>query len=250
MKRIVIGLETQVPYENRRAVRNFVQFLSEYQPDELIGIGDHLDAPAPARWNRGTAEEFATNLQAEVDRMISIFEDIRNAYTGPFSVHHGNHEARISSYLKRQAPALADLRSLRLENLLEYERLDIRLRDPYERVAPGWVTTHGDAGSLSRIPGSTALNLAKKWGVSVACGHTHRLGVKASAAPGFHATKSLYGMETGNFMDARKATYIKSYAPDWTGGFGILEIIGNRVMPKTIEIAPNGSFVVDGVLYN
>ena len=249
MQRIVIGLETQVPYENRKAVKNFTRFLKEYAPDELIGIGDHLDAPAPARWNRGTAQEFATNLQAEVDRMIQIFEEIRESYDGPFSVHHGNHEARIASYLKKQAPALADLRSLRLENLLEYERLDIRLRQPYEKVAPGWVTTHGDAGSLSRIAGSTALNLAKKWGVSVACGHTHRLGVKSTAAPGFHATKSLWGMETGNFMDAKKASYIKSYAPDWTGGFGILEVIGNRVMPKAVEIQPNGSFAVDGVEY-
>jgi predicted phosphodiesterase len=49
----------------------------------------------------------------------------------------------------------------------------------YEIPGTNWVMAHGDEGNISQHAGITALNLAKKWGKSVLCGHTHRLGMSA-----------------------------------------------------------------------
>lgn len=51
-----------------------------------------------------------------------------------------------------------------------------RLLPEFNKVAPGWITTHGYRAqiSLSRIAGNTALNAAIKFATSVVMGHTHR----------------------------------------------------------------------------
>ena len=62
----------------------------------------------------------------------------------------------------------------------------------------------GDEGNMSQHAGITALNLAKKWGKSVLCGHTHRLGMSAYAEGVGGHYRALYGIEVGNLMDRKK----------------------------------------------
>jgi len=57
-KRIVVASDIQFPFEDRRLVRSFIRFVGEYQPDELVQIGDLMDFPQPSRWSKDTAEEF------------------------------------------------------------------------------------------------------------------------------------------------------------------------------------------------
>jgi hypothetical protein len=121
-------------------------------------------------------------------------------------------------------------------------------KEAYE-FHPGWMLAHGDEGNMSQHAGITALNLAKKWGKSVLCGHTHRLGQSAySEGVGSHY-RALYGVEVGNLMDRKKASYLRYGSANWQMGFAILETIGKVLTPTLVPVGSDGSFVALGKAY-
>lgn len=236
-ERVIVGLEAQIPYHSRKIFNGFLEFLKNYSPTKLIIIGDFLDCPAPARWNRATAEEFSTNLQAEVDLGVKMLREVRDVFNGPIGFHTGNHENRIQRYLEKEAPALADLRCLRISSLLDFDDLDISDLPVVSPVAPGWVTTHGDiAPSISRYSGGTAIGLARRLRRNVIMGHTHRLGHIQET----DGSTTLHGIETGHFMDVRKASYVKHGVPNWQSGFVTLDVHGQKVHPQLVNISQKG----------
>lgn len=234
--RVVIGLETQVPYENRRIFRAFLDFVRSYNPHRIVGIGDHLDCPAPARWNRGTAEEYAGNLQREVDRMKGMFGEIRNIHDGPFDVHEGNHERRINTYARTKAPAFASLECLLVPKLLGYSEYEITELPAVAHLSRGWVTTHDLGGNLrssAKYSGGTALGVARRLGKSVVMGHTHKLGHLQEVVAG----RILHGVETGNMMG--KASYV--FNPNWSTGWVVFEHNNAGLASVTlVNVTPSG----------
>jgi hypothetical protein len=108
---------------------------------------------------------------------------------------------------------------------------------------------HGDEGSSSRYAGGTAMALAKKTGMSVLCGHTHKLGLlHFNTSFNGRLTSTLYGFEVGNMMDLKQATYLKGGSANWQSGFGILYVDRGKVTPVPIPFNGN-SFTVEGITY-
>jgi hypothetical protein len=241
VSRIVIGGECQIPYHSEPMWKAFLRFVAGYAPDQVIIIGDFLDAPAPARWNRGTAAEYAGDLQGEVDTGKRKLRELREVHSGYIGFHEGNHEHRINIYAMTKAPAFAGLSCLTVPSLLDFEGFDIELRKPIHSIGKGtgWVSSHGDLGSLSKYSGGTALALARRLGRSVVCGHTHRLGI-INESSGAYASTTLTGMESGHMMSVGKAAYIKHGAPNWQAGWATLDVLGSRVHPELIRVSPSG----------
>lgn len=234
----VILSDSQFGSEDRKLHRNLVTMVADMQPDALVHIGDLLDCKAPARWSKGTADEFALTLQKEIDRAHAWLSDLRRVYDGPFHIRAGNHDERIETYLRTKAPALQSLRALDIVSLLGLRDLGIQWEPrPFAlRTAPGWVFAHGHEGRASLIPGGTALALAKQFGKSVVCGHTHKLGL-AHDTRGYNGGQdTLWGMEIGHAMDIRQASYLTSGSANWQQGFGTLERVGRRVFPRPYPI--------------
>jgi hypothetical protein len=161
--------------------------------------------------------------------------------------NHG--ETRVKSYLKKWAPALDSLRELKYERLLGYDDLGITYHNQMWQFAPGWVLAHGDEGNATQTAGGTAMALAKRIGLSVVCGHTHKMGSQHyHAGYGGKITRPLYGYEVGNLMDMSKASYLPSGHGNWQQGFAILYIRAGNVTVVNVPI--NGrSFTVEGKLY-
>jgi predicted phosphodiesterase len=250
-KRIVIISDTQIPYDDRKALKAVVRFIGDYQPDQLVHIGDLMDFPQPSRWNKGTAGEFEGSVFEDCEQAKRRFlEPIREVYDGPFGVHEGNHDERARTYLSKYAPALAESGAFNIETLLSFEDFGIELLPEFHDVAPGWITTHGHRGGikLSQIAGNTALNAAKKFLKSVVMGHTHRMGI-GSYTYGVGGEKKnekvVTGMEVGNLMDMRQAQYLKGGTGNWQQGFGVLTVDGQHVKPEAVPIS-RGRFTVDG----
>lgn len=222
MTRVLVGLELQIPYQNRKLFDGFLEFAEDFVPDRVVVIGDYLDVPGPSRWNRGTALEFAGTLQRECVRGQEYLAELRNTVGDSCQVdfHEGNHEKRIESYIRNKAPAFAGLDALRIPHLLGFDKLGIRLLADVAPFARGWISTHGDvvARTLSKSGGSSAVIQAKRVGKSVVMGHTHRLGLVSETVAG----KTLTGVETGHMMDLKKASYV-AY-PNWQAGFAAFEI--------------------------
>lgn len=248
-ERLVVISDTQMPYDERKAVKALIKFIGDCQPDRVIHIGDLMDFPQPGRWTKDTRAEFEGSVFEDCQKAKERFlEPLRAVYDGPIGVHEGNHDERPRNYLEKYAPALAGDGHYNIENLLDFDGFGIELLPEFNKIAPGWITTHGHRGqiSLNRIAGNTALNAAKKFDASVIMGHTHRLGILSySSGYGGVVKKTVTGMEVGHLMDMRKATYLKGGTGNWQQGFGLVTIDGNHVKAEPVPIN-QGRFTVDG----
>jgi hypothetical protein len=249
MKRIVVLSDMQIPLHDKRAIKAVIKFVKDYEPDELFCVGDEADCLAPARWSKGYVAEHS-NLQRDLDETTRIMAEFREALGDyPFHLMRSNHGDRIQRYAEKYAPAFSSLRDLKYEKLLGYRDLDITYHNKLWSFAPGWVMGHGDEGPTSRYAGGTAMALAKKIGMSVLCGHTHKLGLlHFNTSYNGKVTSSLYGFEVGNMMDLKQATYLKGGSANWQSSFGILYIDKGKVTPIPVPII-NNSFVVEGKTY-
>jgi len=250
MKRVVVLSDIQAPSHDGRAISALQEFVADFEPDEIYCVGDEADSPEPSRWNKGRAGEYARTLQSGLDKTANIMQGFKEALGDkPFHVMRSNHGDRISNYIDRYAPALASLRELEYERLLRYDENDIKFHDRIWSFAPGWALAHGAEGNLIQTSGGTALSLAKRIGLSVVCGHTHRQGIQHSHT-GYNGrvNQRLFGVEVGHLMDLNKADYLKTGGANWQQGFGILYIRRTNVTPVTVPIVGR-SFTVEGETY-
>ncbi|QGJ94821.1 metallophosphoesterase [Mycobacterium phage Blinn1] len=252
-KRIVVIPDTQIPFDDPRSLRAVVRFIGDWQPDEVIHIGDLMDYPSPARWSKGSAEEFyPVMLEHNEQAKKRLLGPLRKVYDGPIGVHEGNHDLRPREYLTKYAPALAEFEgAFHIKHLLDFDGFGITLLPDFNEFAPDWVTTHGHRGQMgiARIAGSTALNGAKRFNKSVVMGHTHRLGlITESFGFGSVVGKQVTGFEVGNLMNMEQASYLKGGTGNWQQGFGILTVDGPYVKPEVVPIM-NGRFAVDGEIW-
>lgn len=254
MKRVVIISDTQLPFENRRMVRNVIAFIGDYQPDEVYQIGDLMDYPTPSRWSKGTREEFAQLVREHSEYGKRHFlEPLRAVYDGPVGILEGNHDERPRVYLTREAPALAEFEDVfRFSTLLDFDGFGVTYTPAFHKVGPDTVLLHGhEIKGMSQIAGTTAYNHSKKAGANVVMGHTHRLGIRwerfGNATTGY---TTRWGFEVGHLMDMSKAGYLGAGGvANWQAGFGLLYVDKAEVHPVAVDISRDGSFVVEGERY-
>ncbi|MGN9782818.1 metallophosphoesterase [Nonomuraea sp. ZG12] len=253
-KRIVVVSDVQLPFEDKRALKNVLAFIGEYQPDAVYQIGDLMDYPTPSRWSKGTRSEFEQLVIKHSDYgKLHFLEPLRRVYSGHLGILEGNHDERPRVYLAQNAPALAEFAdSLHFSKLLDFDGFGVELVKPFFKVGPDTVLIHGhEIKGMSQIAGTTAFNHAMKAGANVIMGHTHRLGVRRHTSQyiGGKATRR-WGFEVGNLMDVKKTQYLGAGGvANWQQGFGILYVGKYDVSPYAIDIWPDGSFVVEGERY-
>jgi len=246
----VLLSDMQIPDHDRRAIATVQEFVASVA-DELWCVGDEADSPEPSRWNRGMAGEYAGTLQKGLDTTHSVLAGFRDALgrDKSFRIQRSNHTDRIQTYVNRYAPALVGLRELEYERLVRLDELDIVLDKQPVELAPGWLIAHGDEGALIRTAGGTAMNLARRFGKSVACGHTHKLGLQHDHdTVNGKTVRSLFGLEVGHLMDLRKAHYLKAGSANWQQGIGVLVQDGRDVYPYAVPVI-NGRINWEGVTY-
>ena len=254
MKRVVIISDTQLPYEDRRALNNVIKFIGDYQPDQVIQIGDLMDYPTPSRWNKGTREEFAQLVREHSDYGKRKFlEPLRAVYDGPIGILEGNHDLRPRTYLSQYAPALAEFEDvLRFEVLLDFDGFGVEKVPALTPVGPDTLLMHGhEKKGSSRLPAGLAFLHAEALDANVVCGHTHKLGVRRHTR-GYVGGKitTRWGFEVGCLMDRAKAQYLgETGSVNWQLGFGLLYVGDHDVSPVAIDVRRDGSFVVEGERY-
>lgn len=251
MKKILVLSDLQCPAHNTKAVEALCNFMADFKPDMLLNVGDDTDSPEPSRWTKGLAGEYAGTLQAGLTTTHNVHAQFREALGAdkPYHVMRSNHGDRVETYVSRYGPALASLDCLKIEELLGYAELGITYhRRPYQ-FAPRWLLMHGDEGGLSQTPGGTALSLARATGMSVVCGHTHKLGSQ-HLTTGFSGRQvTRWGVEVGHLMDVNKASYLKFGSANWSAGFAIFYVDGNDVQFYNVPVKADGSFICGGRKY-
>ena len=247
--------DLQVPLHDQDAVAAVLTYAADLEPDAILCVGDEADAWEISRWTRGMTEEYMPTLEANLIATHDVIAGF--AAIAPMHVMRSNHTStRLERYL-RYAPALLGLSFLTYPQLMGFdghkplltgrdEPLAVTWHDKMWEFADGWVLAHGDEGSLSRVPGSTAMSLARQIGASVVCGHTHRAGIQHHTE-GFSGQigRELYGLEVGHLMDVTKVSYLKTGLGNWKQAFGVLRIHNGVVYPELVLLGRDG-FMAQG----
>jgi hypothetical protein len=253
MQRIVVISDLQIPFHSKRHLDSLLNYVDAVKPD-LACVGDEVDVPQASRWTKGTAKEFEGTLQKDLNSAHDILKQFRDAQgkKKKFWLQRSNHTQRLEDYIRKFAPAFSVIDALRIEKLLRLDELDIIYNRALAEIAPNVLLAHGDEGRMFSHAGRTALDLAKRTGKNVVCGHTHRQGL-VSESHGFGGKQNvLWGMECGNLMNLKSsgAGYLKEKIANWQHGFGILYVEGNIVKPEVIPMDSKGRFIADGELWD
>lgn len=248
-QRILVVSDLQVPYHSEPAVRNLIKFVRREKFDRVLVVGDELDMQSQSKWAKATHLEYEGQLDADRKTCQEILWELGPVWGVPMDITRSNHTDRLYHTLLRGAPSLIGLPELDYPKFMEFDTMGIKFhKKPFE-FHKDYVLVHGDEGSMNQNAGLTALGLAKKFGKSVVCGHTHRLGLTGYSTGLGGDYRTLWGFEVGNLMDKRKASYLKAGAANWQMGFGIIETNGKAVTNIPVGVNRDGSFTAYGRLY-
>ena len=244
MKKTVVIPDLQCPYEDSHVVRNLSIFIKAFRPDAVVTIGDEIDLPQISRWTEGMPGWFEQTLGDDRDQAVevlwSLVEHSKEAH-----MIRSNHTDRLYNVIMKKIPAFLALPELRFEKFMRLDELGITYHKKPYAFQKGWVAVHGDEQGINPNAGLTALGAARRHGLSVICGHTHRAGQSAfTEASGGKIGRILRGVEGGHLMDVRKAGYTKG-TMNWQQAFVIVE--DSQV--TLINLEKDGTFVVNGRRY-
>ena len=248
MKRTVVVPDLQVPYHDPIAVKNVAAYIKAVRPDSVVTLGDEIDLPQISRWQESTPgwyeQTLATDRDEAVEVLWSLVEHTKDAH-----MIRSNHTDRLYNVIMKKIPAFLALPELRFEKFMKLDELGITYHKKPYAVARGIVAVHGDEQSIKPQPGLTALEAARRHGISVICGHTHRAGQSAfTEASGGKIGRILRGWEGGHLMDVRQAHYTKG-TMNWQQAFIVIEEVGTNVQVSIINLEKDGTFVVSGKRY-
>jgi hypothetical protein len=243
----------QIPFHSKRHLDSLLNYVEYVKPD-LACVGDEVDVFQASRWTKGTAKEFEGTLQRDLNTAHQVLKDFRVAQgkKKTFWLQRSNHTQRLEDYIRKFSPAFSVIDVLRIEKLLGLDELGITYNRQLTEIAKNVLLAHGDEGRMFKDSGRTALDLAKRTGKNVICGHSHRQGI-ASESTGFGGRQSvLWGMEVGNIMNLKSsgAGYLKEKIANWQTGFGILYVENGIVKPEVVPMDSKGRFIADGELWS
>jgi predicted phosphodiesterase len=244
MKKIVILSDLQVPFEDVHVVQNVARFLKIFKPDQTVTIGDEIDFQTISKWSAGTPEEYSQSLGDDRDRCVELLWEL-----GVSDCIRSNHTDRLYHVIMRKIPSFLSLPELRFEKFMKFDELGITFHKNPLILAPNWIAVHGDHTPIKPQGGLSALEAARRHGKNIISGHTHRAGRSSfTEASGGRLGRVLHGVEVGNLMDFKQASYTKGTA-NWQQAFAIMYVKGKNVQVDLIYIEKDGTFTVQGKVY-
>ena len=250
------------PFHDIAAITLALQAIDEYQPEEIVILGDFLDLPSMSKYIQ--LPEFQLTLQPSLDFAYKILSIVRTKLgkNRKITFIPGNHEKRISAYIASSAMAAYGIRKgglppeswpiLTIPNLLRFDELNINFVDEYPGgqhwLTPELVCTHA--------PPSRNYDLR----ASVLCGHEPQADVKTRTVHYFdgrkeYSTYKVPGLmrvdevSTDPFRLSRTSVPSNMSRPNWQQGFATVNIFSDSLFEVQIHRIMNGQMVFGGKLF-
>jgi len=236
----------------------FLQVVRDLRPDGVLLNGDTFEGSEIS--SHPKIPGWTQSLQSELDFHRTMFAQVRKVHDGDLFSTCGNHDLgdRLSRYLTQVAPALANLRDLRVDRLMGLDAFDVKLFHGGTPLSP--------PGTVDAKPGlllfgfyrihhgtRTGINAAREElrdaGRSGQSGHIHRAGLAFGTT---ERDEGLSWMTTP--MGARHEvgrSYIKGTNNGWQRGFGIATLYPDgSVQQSPIVVSGNPDrLTVEGRVY-
>lgn len=251
-KTTLILPDIQFPYHDDLMLRKLIKVAEDIQPDAIVQIGDAIDLPMVSKWTKGREGEYMKTLPQHIAGWSGVLQELRALCPdAKITWLEGNHDMRLTQYVKDYAPPLATLEALTIESLFKLEELRVDYVQGPIRIATNTYAVHGhESGGYSGTPQLWETKFAKRYGsdANTIFGHTHQPFL-LTRAYGFNGkVKPRFTMNVGSIMDPTHAKYVKDGSVSWTMSFALLRDDGKRVYPELITAVDRG-FWLNGVKY-
>jgi predicted phosphodiesterase len=228
------------PYEDKKALRKVMKMVKDLQPDHVILNGDIVDFYTISSFSKDPSRTLS--LQDELNSTKDFLGELRDACPDArISYTIGNHEDRLTRYLRSNAKALESLDALKLESLLGLDDYGIRMYGAEGfKLNRESIVLHG--GRVSKHAGGTARMEFERHLISGFSGHCHRAGRHDVVGH----SKSFFWIEGGCLCELNPE-YIEG-RPNWQHAVTLIEYTNDRTFPELITLH-EGRLVVRGVEY-
>lgn len=232
--RVGVLSDIHVPYHDRTALETAVKECKRHRCDTIIINGDLIDFCGISRFEkdpevRQPAEEIRNTAQLML-WLRQQFPKARLIYK------EGNHCARWSVFIWKNAPVLWQLQQVRLPNVLGWEMADATGNESVKLEKYGWEHVHDKrmilCGKLPMLHGHEArisggINPARaaylKTSHTVLIGHLHKTSQ--------HTESGIFFDECATFSTGCLCSLRPSYMPyghRWNHGFAIIDVQNNQ----------------------
>ena len=220
---VVIASDIHIPFQDDAAVRSFVKYCKEKQPEVVVLNGDVLDMFMLSRFTKGEGR----NPLEEMTMCQGFLDSLRKAVPNA-DIYYviGNHENRLEKYVLTKAPDLASL----IEDVFTLIKTsDYNVRGCASvTFNDNFVCKHGTY--IGNKSGLSAIKEMENSYMSGATGHVHR-GIVYRARK---AGRKFVWIETGCLCSLNPEYCI---LPNWCQGFATVEFKNGKVYKaKFLEI--------------
>lgn len=168
--KILVLPDIHVPYQNKVALEAAMRLGEEFQPDEVVQLGDLLDCYTLSKYSRSSNRH--GNIADEIEEAHDLLDEIKTRTGAKRATFiEGNHEARIRKYVLEKCPELANLNALRVDHMLRLADIgwDFIPEHKFYQVNNVFFT-HGEYANMH-----SAKKHIDEYRVTVIHGHTHRI---------------------------------------------------------------------------
>ncbi len=233
-KKAIVISDQHIPYLDEPANKLVFNFIKDFKPDYIDILGDLIDFYQCSKFLK--SPERKETIQDDIDRGKIYLSELRSISPDSIiTLHYGNHMTRIKKYIWKVAPELHCIRSLDLDFMLDTKNLNIKTirEDEGYEIRGELVLTHGTI--VSQDSAMTARRNLQKYGHSVLCGHTHRLGS--------HYKSDLRGVvgawENGCLCKMSLSKEWGREVPNWQTGFSLIFFTNHRFNIQQVPIIEN-----------
>lgn len=237
---IVVTSDWHIPFQDNEAVACFLDFLAEYQPDELVLNGNINDCTSFSSHPRiRELQNILKDGKFEKEAWFSIAELIRLALPNTRIIYIGSqcHEGWINNWVQ-QSPILVEDERYTIPGWFELERFGIEyIPEVYDVIGnKELLVTHG---TIARgKSGASAYGAMEMEGTSVIQAHTHKLSQVYKTT----SRDEIVGVECG-CMCQRTPWYTlkgKRRMMDWQQGFVLVNVKDNSFSTQLVPIIRDG----------
>ena len=234
----------------------FLSAVRDLKPDAVLFNGDTLEGSEISRFPK--IPGWTIPLQMEFDFQREMVRQVRAiGHDGDLFINGGNHGVdRLAKYLTQTAPALAGLRSLRIDKLMGLDEFDVKLMQGGTIASPegqendeqgfllfGFFRPHHGT-KLGASPARSELIAIGRSGLS---GHVHRADMAYGCT---EKDKGLNWMSLPMGCTERAArAYIRSPNKGWQKGYGITWLFPNGQVRQYPVLTDGDTCWIEGYCY-
>ena len=237
---LVVTSDWHIPFQDNRALGLFLDFLAEYQPDELILNGNINDCTSFSSHPRirDLANVFKDG-RVEREQWFHIADLLRTVLPDARIVYIGSqcHEGWIDQWVQA-SPILVEDMNYTIPGWFRLEDYSIEyVPEVYDPIGTGdLIISHG---TIARgKSGASAMASIEMEGTSTIVGHTHRLAQVYKTT----SRDEVVGIEGGCLCQRTPWYHLKGkrMMMDWQQGFVLLNIKDNSFSTQLVPIIRDG----------